>query len=80
MIKLSDLDLFPSKEPNTCVYVQFLCWVVIEHLGSDAITGLASCGQKPSFDLIMFEEKAEGIQGHRAPGQPVGVYVMKAET
>lgn len=45
VIKPRGLALSPREEPNTGV--QCLCWVVIEYLGTDAITGLESHGQRP---------------------------------
>lgn len=37
--------------------------MVSEHLETDVITDVERHGQKPSSDLMVFDEKAEGVQG-----------------
>lgn len=66
-------SLFSNQVPHTSAYVLFLCWVVMEYLGTDAITGLEIHSQKPSPNLI-FEEKRKGVR-HRAPWETLWGFV-----
>lgn len=72
-------SLCPSQEPNTCVYVRFLCCVVPECSGIHAIMSLEVHGQKPHSNLRL-EEKDEVAQGPQSPGVPFGVCAIKVHT